>query len=330
MQRVSALIVGSLLASLLGLGAPARSSADVSDYVLLVPDWKNHVVHRISADGAYEGDFLEGARRANAEVAAQQWYSPRGMLAFDDTPGKLWMIAERSLSEWTTRGEYKRSLYFDTMFLEDANCIVRAGNEVFVVSEDKKVLMVFALDGTHLRNVGNTELDRAKDCKLGPDGMIYVASAMRAPQIGMISVWDPKSQGAGARPLRYHVLPETGEDGTIWLLGLVFDDDGNVLVTDFSRGRLERWNLQKNEKMAVLLDGDRPGSYADLVRGPDGLVYMTGAKGIYRFSAGDDAKRLESLEPFFRADSIQGRYEHAFSPAGLTFVRREAVPATAP
>jgi sugar lactone lactonase YvrE len=322
MRRAFALITAWLLCAV----AHTALADDVTRYTILVPDWRNHVVHQIAPDGTYLGDFLEAARKANPDVAAKQWQSPRGFLVFDDVPGKLWMIAERSLSEWTTGGEYKRSLYFDTMFLEDANCIARAGDKVFVASEDKRMFMAFNLDGSHLRNFGFPELDRAKDCKLGPDGMVYVSSAMRSPQIGLISVWDPNSEGASAKPVRTHILPETGEDGTIWLTSLLFDDAGNLLVTDFSRGRLERWDLKEGKKLAVLLDAGKPGAYGDMVRAPDGRVYMTGNAGLYRFGAGDDAKTLESIQPFFRADSIKGRYEHDFSPAGITFVPRAAAP----
>jgi len=310
--------------------ATSSIAADINDYVLLVPDSRNGMVHQIAADGTYEGDFMAAASAANPALAQTQWQSPRGLLSFDDAPGTLWMITERSLSEWTTRGEYKRTIYHDTMQLEDANCIVRAGDEIFVVSEDKKTLMAFARDGSFLRSIGKPELDRVKDCKVGPDGSIYVAGAMRGPQIGLISVWDPKATDADAKPVRRHVLPETGDDGTVWLTGLLFDDDGTVLVTDFSRGRLERWDLKTDKKVAVLLDRNKPGAYGDLVRGPDGLVYMTGRDGLYRFDSHDGADKLATLAPFFRTETIAKRLAREFTPVGLTFVpRTQLAPAAA-
>jgi hypothetical protein len=115
------------------------------------------------------------------------------------------------------------------------------------------------------------------------------------------------------------------DDGTYWVQGLEFDDDGNLLITEFSRGRLERWNLATNERVAVLLDSDQAGTYLKLERGPDGLIYMVGPAGVYRFDARATPESLKDLKPFFDARQLDGRYPEPFSPSGIAFAPRSAI-----
>jgi sugar lactone lactonase YvrE len=134
-------------------------------------------------------------------------------------------------------------------------------------------------------------------------------------------VWDPKNTADDAKPIRYLVPPAIGDDGgTVALQSLVFDDDGNLIVTDLFRGRVERWSAASNTKITVLLNAGKPGAYKELARGPDGLVYVTGTDGIYRFAASATAEQLASLTPFFDARQIGERYEHPFSPQSMIFV----------
>jgi hypothetical protein len=133
-----------------------------------------------------------------------------------------------------------------------------------------------------------------------------------------------------AKPTAYRLLPDANtEDGTISVHGLVFDDDGKLLITDFNRGKLERWDLERNAREEILLKGPW-GTYRDLERGPDGLVYMSGRAGLYRFDSRAKAADLETLEPFFDATVLADRYEHEFTPTSVTFVPRAlARPVTA-
>jgi hypothetical protein len=82
--------------------------------------------------------------------------------------------------------------------------------------------------------------------------------------------------------------------------------------------------------LGVLLDSDQHGKYTELGRGPDGLIYMAGPDGIYRFDSLASAKDLQQLTPFFDARSIADRYEKAFSPAWLAFVPRSALSVETP
>jgi len=295
------------------------------DYVLLVPDWKNGVVHQIANDGAYEGDFLDPARVDTPGVDRTLWSSPLGILFMPGNPGIFWMTADRALAAWDTQGRFVRALFSDSQYLETPTCMVRVGDQVFIVSADRKEMLVFGSDGTYRRSIGYPELYRANDCKVGPDGMIYVGSTLHGASPGLVSVWDPASTAADAKPRAYKVPGDSNDDGTYWVQGLAFDDDKNLLLTDFSRGRLERWDLASNKRLEVLLDSEQAGDYLKLERGPDALVYMAGPHGIYRFDSRADATELRDLKPFFDARQVRAQYSEPFSPVGITFVAREVL-----
>ncbi len=322
--------IGLLLLGLCCFGcrsnrAPATPSPQ--QYVILAPDWRNDVVHRISLDGGYEGDFLDPARTNDKNISRSAWSSPRGLLFFEGNPGKFWMTAERALTEWGADGRYHRTMYADSSQLEDPTGIVRVGDAVFVVSEDKKIVLVFSPDGNLLRSFGYPELSRADDIKLGTDGLLYVGSRMRSPTIGLVSVWDPSNTNADAKPVAHLIPPDPADDGTISVSGLAFDDHGDLLITGFARGRLERWDRKTNQKLEVLLDSEQWGAYRDLERGPDGLIYMSGPAGLYRFDSLATAATLAGIQPFFDARKIADRYQHEFSPEALVFVPRAALTA---
>ncbi|HET9063018.1 MAG TPA: hypothetical protein VFO62_06995 [Candidatus Binatia bacterium] len=324
-KRASLLIIGLCLLSACvseTRESSVRTHTGEAEWALLIPDWKNDVVHRVSRDGRYLGDFLDASRRSASEVPPRAWQSPRGLLFLPDSAGSLWLAAERGLSEWAVDGTYRRALVLDSAQLQDPVAIARVGDEIFVVNEDKKNILVFNRAGERVRSFGYPELDRATDCKVGPDGMLYVTSSLRhSDQKGLISVWDPKNKADDAKPVRHLVPPAIGDDGgTVALQSLVFDDDGNLIVTHLFRGRVERWSTASNTKIAVLLNAGKPGAYKELARGPDGLVYVTGTDGVYRFAANAAPEELASLTPFFDAHQIGGRYEHPFSPQSMIFV----------
>jgi sugar lactone lactonase YvrE len=318
---------GFVLAALLLVACTSvPDTPRTGDYVLLVPDWRNHVVHRIGLDGAYEGDFLDPLRMQNPRLDRTLWAQPLAILAVPGSPTTFWLAADRALSEWNGQGAYVRTIFDDTSHLEVPTCMVAIGDRVFVASADKRDMLVFTRDGVRLGSFGHPGFYRANDCKVGPDGSIYVASTLRnAATPGVISIWDPANTSDTAKPIGYRIPGDLGEDGTHWAHGLVFDDDGKLLITEFSRGRLERWDLESNERVEVLLDSDQAGAYLKLERGPDGLVYMAGADGIYRFDSRAKATDLANLKPFFDAGQLAGRYSEPFSPAGIVVVPRASL-----
>jgi sugar lactone lactonase YvrE len=296
---------------------------DISDWVMLVPDWKNDVVHRISLDGDYEGDFLILDRSPDSEVPKRAWRSPRGIVPAPGKDGGYWLAAERGLSEWSARGEFRRLITADSTHLQDPAAIIRFGDEFFVVSQDKKAMLVFDPSGERTRRFISPDLDRATDGKLGPDGLLYVSKSLRSSeQPGLVSVWDPKNRSEEPTALRYLVPPELTENGTASVQSFAFDDDANLLIADHVRGRVERWSTRDNTKIEVLLEGGSLNQFKELERGPDGLVYLAGTRGIYRFIASASADELKGLTPFYSAETISEQYEHEFSPQAILFVER--------
>jgi sugar lactone lactonase YvrE len=298
---------------------------------LLVTDWGNSLVHRIALDGRYEGTFLAAPTEADNTVSDVLRVKPTGLLFLEGEPARFWMISDRGVTEWDHAGRPLREIFFDTQVLETPTCVVRIDDRVFVGSPDKKDMQVFDLEGAHVASFGFPHLYHANDCKLGPDGRIYVGSTLNRGVPGLVSIWDPNDIEREAKPLDYRIPGDSSGDNTYWVHGLAFDDDGHLLVTELSRGRLERWDLKANERLDVLLDSAEGGAYLELERGPDGLVYMAGPAGIYRFDSRAKAGDLTNLTPFFDAAEIASRYGRAFAPSGLTFVPRAALgPTTSP
>lgn len=287
---------------------------------LLIPDWRNDVIHRVGQDGAYLGDFASKAREApTARTGA--WDSPRGALYIGGDEPKVWIAAERTLSEWSPDGSYIRMVYADSTYLEDPTGIALHDGEVFVLSEDKRSMMVFGLDGEVLRTVGVPEMSRSRDIKPGEGGVLWVSFNMKGWETeGMLTTWDPKETDPHSKPTKYYIPPQKGADGTISVHSFVFEDAERVLITDFSRGRLERWDIAKNERVSVLLDSEEWGTYTELAMGPDGRIYLAGTAGLYRFKPGATAEELARLEPFFKASSIAERYSEPFSPSQIVFL----------
>jgi sugar lactone lactonase YvrE len=321
------LCIVSLLAALLCVSC-TRAPEDTrdSDHVLLIPDWKNQVVHRIGLDGSYEGNFLDLPQAQERGLDPVLWRKPLAILMVGESPATFWLAADRAISAWGPRGDYLRTIVDDTTVLETPTCMVAAGDKIYVASADKKDMHVFSREGVPVATFGHPEFYRANDCEVGPDGSIYVASTLRNSSVpGIVSVWNPADTAESAKPTAFRVPGDLGEDGTHWAHSLAFDQDGNLLITEFSRGRLERWNLERNERIGVLLDSDRPGAYLKLERGPDGSVYMAGADGVYRFDSRATAEELKGLVPFFDARQLAGRYPEPFSPTGITIVPRAAL-----
>ena len=252
MRRTS---LGFVLTALLCVAcASVPDTPTAGAYVLLVPDWKNHVVHRIGLDGTYEGDFLDPLRMQNPSLNRTVWAQPLAILAMDGRPATFWLAADRALSEWNSQGAYVRTILDDTTQLEVPTCMVAIGDRIFVASADKRDMLVLTRDGVRRASFGHPGFYRANDCKAGPDGSIYVASTLRdAATPGVISIWDPADTSETATPIGYRIPGDLGEDGTHWAHSLAFDDDGRLLITEFARGRLERWDLDRNERVEVLL-----------------------------------------------------------------------------
>ena len=321
---------GFLTLALVCTCACERPEPVAPSHTLLVTDWGNNVVHRIELDGTYAGTFLASAENADATVKPVLRAKPTGLLMLDGEPARFWMISDRGLSEWDQAGRPLREVFFDTQILETPTCVVRVGDRVFVASADKKDMHVFDLAGAHLASVGFPHLYHANDCKLGPDGRIYVGSTLNRGVPGLVSIWDPKNIERDAKPLDYRIPGDSSGDETYWIHGLEFDDDGHLLVTELSRGRLERWDLKTNKRLEVLLDSAEGGAYLELERGPDGLVYMAGPAGVYRFDSRAKAADLAGLRPFFDANEIKPPTGRGFSPSGLTFVPRSALAPSGP
>jgi hypothetical protein len=302
----------------------AETQQSNEDFVLLLPDSRNDAVHIVSRAGEYLGDlFGDDSSRASGRepIPRSVLESPRRMLLIEGETPRLWLASERSLSEWNVDGSFRRMIFSDTSKLEDPTGMVRVGDEVFVLSEDKSRLLVFDLEGALLRTVGKGRFRRGKDLTVGPDGNLYVAQQMGS-RPGIVSVWSPSAAGPQTEPLRDLIEPDTDPGQTWWLNGIAFDEDGTALVTEFPGGRVERWDLARQERIEVLLESGRPGAFLDIERGPDRRFYLAGADGIRAFESGATRDSLNDLGLLFESMQIADRLEFPFSPVSIAFVPR--------
>ena len=338
-KRSSSLVLSALVLCLAQACAPTGSkpakkpsaALEASDYILLVPDFRNDVVHRFGLDGTYEGEFLGPSQFEAHKLAEGIWSSPRALLLLANDPQTFWLANVHVVTAWDGAGKFMKTVFKDTPAMETPVCMEQIGENIALVSEDKHAVLVLGVDGTVVRTISSQDFGRATDCKVGADGLLYVSSRLDAPEhTGLISIWDVSKEPTEDAPRAsdYRIAPEQGEQGTTWISGLAFDDNGDFLVAEFAHGRVERWNAKTNTKSEVLLDGAAPATYKEINRGPDGLVYVAGNKGIFRFAASAHASDLLDIKPFFDASTIAMRYKQEFSPSAIVFVPRSALTAS--
>jgi hypothetical protein len=307
---------------------PSPAALQAADYVLLIPDWTNDVVHRISLDGTYEGEFIGASKVDPKALARGLWESPRALLLMPDHEPTFWMGGRSAITQWDGGGTYLQTIFADTTEMEVPVCLAGAGNGVVVVSQDKSTLLLLGADGKIIKEIHGAEFAHATDCRFGSDGLLYVSARQDLTGQGLVSAWDVRgdrdTEGT-AKPEFYKIAPQPTPNATAWLGGLVFDDNGDMLVTEFAQGRVERWDTKANTKSEVLLDSGAPKTFKEIERGPDGLVYVAGNKGVYRFPVSAHASDLKDLEPFFDAGTITSRYKNEFSPSGIVIVPRTAL-----
>jgi hypothetical protein len=305
-----------------GASAGARD-----DWELLVADGKNDTVYKVGLDGRFSGEFLDPARRTIAGLPESVWSSPRGLALVEGADGpSVWMASRKGLTRWTPDGRYIDTLIADTAQLEDPAGLVVRGEEVFVLSSDKKLMLVLDISGRILRRFGSPQLRRARDLDLAPDGLLVVAAAMSGAGLPLVTAWDPAAAGMDVAPRTSWIAADAGDDGPLSANSLVFIDNVTVLVADFSRGRVERRSLVDPGERTILLSSPTWGTWRELERGPDGLVYVAGPAGVYRFDPTVSSEALQGLEPFFDASAISPRPAREFSPTAMLFLRRAAPP----
>jgi hypothetical protein len=204
-----------------------------------------------------------------------------GELAMNDRPscvrpgpdGALY-VASFGDSEVTridpTTGETLGLFYKDTNILEEPVELLFRGSELVVLGNDTNNAIVIDASGTMIHDVGYPDMRGAHDFVFGDDDLLYVATEHDVSTNSTMQVWDVAS---GTQLGTFGSLDQIANASGIALV------DGALLVTDFERGTLLRFD---GHVPTVLATGLKHPVALEL--GLDGMLYIADETGVVRYT----------------------------------------------
>lgn len=171
-----------------------------------------------------------------------------------------------------TTGETLGLFYKDTNVLEEPVELLFRGTELVVLGNDTNNAIVIDASGTMTHDVGYPDMRGAHDFVFGSDGLLYVATEHDVSTNSAMQIWDVAS---GEQLATFGSLDQIANATGVALV------DGALLVTDFERGTLLRFDGQEPTILAT--DLKHP---VALELGLDGMLYIADETGIVRYTAG--------------------------------------------
>lgn len=197
--------------------------------------------------------------------------------------------------------------YWDTTLLEEPVELLFHGEELVVLGNDTKNIVVIDPAGTVVRSFGDPTMRAAHDFVI-VDGTLYVATESH-PQLGSaIQAWD---LATGTLLHHFGTIDELA-----FAAGIAHGPDGLLYVCDFERDRVVRFDPSTGASLGVLVGESVLTEPVSLDFGPDGTLHVLDRIGLHRFDArtGADLSLLVS--------ATDG---HLVRPLGFTFVSEAAL-----
>jgi len=237
---------------------------------LLITDRGADGVFRYSLDGHLVAQ-VAGATDAALRRPSETRRGPDGALyisSFGDN-----VIHRLDAGEATT--------FFGSSALEEPTTLFFADRDLYVLGNDTQNVVVIDPAGTLVAEVA-TELRGAHDMALGPDGLLYVATAASLGEPGCLQVWDPD---LGERVAVFGAELERAT-------ALAFDAGGDLYVADYDAGAIHRYDPVARRWEATVATG--LASPLDLAFDGAGRLHVLTERGVERL---DDGALLIPIGP---------------------------------
>ncbi len=272
--------------------ASCAADPEVSETSLFVSDYRANAIVRYDTAGELIDVFAAGAeQRLDRPVNVKR--GPDGLLysvGFGRGDINRYDLGSGAMAD---------TFYWDTRTLEEPVELEFRGEHLFVLGNDTKNLVEIDRDGRFVRELGYPTMRGAQDFVIDGD-FAYVATESHPTLGSAIQVWN-LTTGTLERHFAAY-------DEIAFASGLTLRD-GVLLVSDFERGTIVRFDLATGRSLGALVEGTLLPVEIDI--GPDGALYVLDLKGLHRYDLATGAK----LDQLIRvADGVLDR------PLGFTFV----------
>lgn len=248
-------------------GNPAVD-AEVRCPAIVVADRRTDGLHRFDGcDGTWLGNIESGV------------VDPSGVAHLG--PDTLFVASFRDGSLWELRADASVApvmLYRDTRDLEEPVAIIAAEDRLLALGRDSRSVLALERDGAEvLLRFKDPALRGAHALAIGPEGLLYVATAWNGDSAGRIQVLD-----AEAGELVDSLGPELVNP-----VGLEFVDR-QLYIADWGR----------NEILTIDPDTREPPRLVTPMEGPldvasaSGVLFVVSEQGLYRIEPGQTPRRL--------------------------------------
>jgi len=262
--------------------------------VLLVTDRTTHEITRwASGSGASIGAFV-GADAGPLDKPTGVAFRGDGE-AFVVNFGRGQVLAYDGLS-----GRFQRVFFSDTGWLEEPVAIRFRNDDMFLLGNDTRNLLVVDSQGQVGADIGRRVIRYAHDFRFGPDGLVYIATSWDPHRAGMIQVWDADT---GTLLGSFGSADELDE-----ATGLTFGPDGLLYVSDVIGNRVVRFDPTTWQRLDTFVGPETGlGEPYALDFGAGGDLYVLAGRDVLRF----DGVTGEPRGVFVRGDAAGFVYPRA-------------------
>lgn len=174
-------------------------------------------------------------------------------------------------------GAMRGVFYWDTTLLEEPMDLVFRGDELLVLGNDTRNVVVLDATGTAVRDFGFPQMSGATDLTLGPDQDTLYVATISHPELGTgVQAWDVAS---GQLVHHFGDYTDLAMAST-----LALRDDGTLYVADWERGQVVRFDPRTGARLQVVVEAASGllSAPVSLDFGPDGALYVLDALGVHR------------------------------------------------
>ncbi len=254
----------------------------------------NAILRYDGVTGTFEGTFAQGAEQRIDRPAGVR-LGPSGHIYLAGF-GRGEVVRFDVAS-----GQMHDVFYGDTTLLEEPMDLAFRGDDLLVLGNDTRNVVVLDRSGAPRRELGWPTMRAAQDLVMADDGRTLFVATESHPDLGSaIQVWDVETGALLRHFAPYHQLA--------FASAIALRDDGTLYAADWERGTVVVLDASSGEHLGDLVSGLSTPTALEL--GPDSALYVLDATGLRRFDP-DTGRELAVL--------VEAGDGHLVRPRGFTF-----------